>query len=221
MSKTISLPSPRNWSFVTIAALLVILAGVTLWALNERSHANNLRQVNASNTQTGPSHSIETALDEHGIVPLNTEEASNNKTTADELAYLIEEEKLAHDVYQAMYEKWGVRIFNNIQSSETMHQSMVLAVMQSRDLSDPRKSEVGQFTNQDLQALYDRLIAQGNQSVAEAYKAGVIVEETDIADLKKTLEALDAKDTDVKDVLENLLHASENHLRAFSRQLAR
>jgi len=47
------------------------------------------------------------------------------------------------------------------------------------------------------------------------------VEETDIADLKKTIANLDTADTDVKATLENLLHASENHLRAFNRQLGR
>lgn len=210
----------KNWHIITITVLIALLAAATAWAVSESNHANRL------GLGGGPANSRlatdpETALDDHGIVPLTRDQASNNQTTADELTYLIEEEKLAHDVYQAMYDKWGVRVFGNIKESETMHQNMVLAVMKSRGLADPRKSEAGKFTNQDLQALYDRLIEQGNKSQAEAYKAGIIVEETDIADLKKTISNLDSKDTDVKDVLENLLRGSENHLRAFNRQASR
>lgn len=209
----------KNWHIFTIAALLMALAAVSVWAFTQNDQANQLRQ-----TGSAPKHSdmdTATALDEHGITPLLSDQASNSKTTADELAYLIEEEKLALDVYQAMYDKWGVRIFDNIKSSETMHQNLVLAVMESRGLADPRKSEQGEFANQDLQKLYDALITQGNQSQVEAYKVGITIEETDIADLKKTLDNLDEKDTDVKAVLENLLKGSENHLRAFNKQASR
>ena len=93
--------------------------------------------------------------------------------------------------------------------------------MNSRGIADPRKSDIGKFTDPDLQALYDKLIAQGNQSQSEAYKVGVVIEETDIADINKMLKSLDPKDTDIKAVLENLLNGSENHLRAFNRQVGR
>jgi len=98
---------------------------------------------------------------------------------------------------------------------------MVLAVMDSRGLADPRTDTLGRFTNPDLQALYDKLVAQGNQSQSEEYKVGVIIEEVDIADLQRMIAALDPADSDIKDVYENLLHGSENHLRAFNRQVAR
>jgi hypothetical protein len=47
------------------------------------------------------------------IVPgtLSPEEAAG-------LAYMREEEKLAHDVYLALYEQWGSTIFRSIASSE-------------------------------------------------------------------------------------------------------
>lgn len=114
--------------------------------------------------------------------------------------------------------KWGARVFTTIKNSEASHQGLVLAVMESRQLPDPRKQEPGKFANTELQALYDKLIADGSQSINQAYKVGVVIEERDIADLKKTIANLDTKDTDVKDVLENLLRGSENHLRAFNRQ---
>lgn len=57
----------------------------------------------------GGPRDIATALDAHGITPLTPEQASNKPQTAEKLAYLIEQEKLAHDTYQAMYDKWGAR----------------------------------------------------------------------------------------------------------------
>lgn len=205
----------KNWPYLLIPVLLVVIVASLAWAFAENKRADELSVDNISQQST------ETQLQDHGIIPLDPTQASNSKTTADDLAYIIEEEKLAHDVYQAMYEKWGIRIFNNIKNSETTHQNMVFAVMESRSLADPRQSKLGKFTDRDLQKLYDTLIAQGNQSQAEAYKVGVIIEETDIADLKKILGNLDAKDGDIKAVLENLLNGSENHLRAFNRQVTR
>ncbi len=220
----------KQWQYIVIGLLAVALIGTTVWALRSEDEevyergqrfGTSARQQNGRGQDLRAADDVTAHLEEHGITPLTNAEASNKQATADELAYLIEEEKLAHDVYQAMYTKWGARVFGNIQRSETMHQNMVWAVMNSRGLSDPRTQEVGRFNNTDLQALYDRLIAQGNQSRVDAYKVGVIVEETDIADLKKTIANLDTADTDVKATLENLLHASENHLRAFNRQLGR
>ncbi|NCU30718.1 DUF2202 domain-containing protein [Candidatus Saccharibacteria bacterium] len=208
----------KNLPYILIAVLAVAVVASLGWAYAENKRANELSVKNVTSISQ-----VDTKeqLEDHGIVPLDSSQASNNQTTAEELAYIIEEEKLAYDVYQAMYDRWGSRIFNNIKNSETTHQNMVLAVMESRGLADPRKDELGKFTNQDLQKLYDTLVAQGNQSQVEAYKVGVIIEETDIADLKKILSNLDTKDGDVKAVLENLLSGSENHLRAFNRQVSR
>lgn len=199
-------------------ALVMVVALV--WGMSQRNDASRLRRGQRAMANHGTMDTRE-ALDTHGITPKDNSQASNKPETADQLAYMIEEEKLAHDIYQALYEKWGARVFGNIQHSETMHQNMVLAVMQSRGLADPRSSEFGKFTNNELQQLYDQLLARGYQSIDEAYRVGVAVEERDIADLRQTLANLDAKDSDVKAVLETLLRGSENHLRAFNRQLSR
>jgi len=42
------------------------------------------------------------------------------------LLQMREEEKLAHDVYMALYEKWGKQIFSNIAASEETHTNAVL-----------------------------------------------------------------------------------------------
>jgi hypothetical protein len=210
----------QNWQYIVIGLLslaLVVVGAVAVMASNDTEEQATAKATTGNHENADPKQ----LLEEHGITPLTTAEASNNAKAATDLTYIIEEEKLAHDVYQAMYDKWGSRIFGNIKNSETSHQGMVLAVMESRGLADPRTDTLGTFTNPDLQALYDKLISQGSQSQAEAYKVGVIIEEVDIADLKRMIAALDPADSDIKDVYENLLHGSENHLRAFSRQVAR
>ena len=137
--------------------------------------------------------------------------------TKDQLLYLIEEEKLAHDVYEAMFAIWGARVFGNILQSEASHQSQVLTVMQARNIADPRSSTSGVFVNKELQALYNELIAKGSKSAIDAYEVGVAIEELDIDDLTKMLAT--AKDADVIAMMENLRRGSENHLRAFNNQL--
>lgn len=137
--------------------------------------------------------------------------------TAEQLVYLIEEEKLAHDVYSKMFELWGSKVFGNILNSEASHQSQVLTVMATRDIADPRSSQEGVFKNADLQKLYDELIAKGSKSAVDAYEVGVAIEVLDIDDLTKILAT--AKDADVIAMMENLRRGSENHLRAFNNQL--
>jgi len=148
-------------------------------------------------------------------------EASTKTSSAAEtvrlLTYLIEEEKLAHDVYQAMYDIWGARVFGNILKSEETHQGQVLTLLASRNIADPRSATEGVFVNKDLQALYDDLIAKGSKSAVDAYEVGVMIEELDIKDISAQLAT--ATDADVILTLEKLRSGSENHLRAFNNQL--
>ena len=142
---------------------------------------------------------------------------SLSATEKESLLYMREEEKLARDVYNAFYDRYGLRVFSNIAASEQAHMNAVLTLLNRYGLADPAATTPGVFNNADLQALYDDLIAQGNQSLTEALRAGVLIEETDIADLQDGL-ALTTH-ADLRAVYNNLLRASQNHLRAFSRQL--
>lgn len=145
--------------------------------------------------------------------------SSNIKSQNDMLVYLIEEEKLAHDVYSVMFQKYGAQVFGNILDSEQTHQGKVLSLLQSRGIADPRNNAVGQFNDVSLQSLYDELIARGNTSTEEAYRVGVVIEETDIADITKQLAT--ATESDIVTTLEALRKGSESHLRAFNRQLGK
>jgi hypothetical protein len=121
--------------------------------------------------------------DQEPVVGSKTTPTLQATSTEEQLLYLIEEEKLAHDVYTVMYQKYGANVFGNILHSESTHQGRVLTLLQVHNIADPRSSEVGVFTNQDLQSFYYQLIEQGTRSATEAYKVGVAIEERDIADI--------------------------------------
>jgi hypothetical protein len=139
--------------------------------------------------------------------PLSAEEVVH-------LLYMREEEKLALDIYQALYSKWNMRIFSNIASSEQRHFDAVGTLISRYKLSDPAQATAGVFTNPDLQKLYNDLLAKGNLTLLDALEVGVTIEETDIADLKAAIAVTDNKD--VLTVYGNLLNGSLNHLSAFN-----
>lgn len=158
-----------------------------------------------------------TSQDEAEELEQESEIATQASSTNDLLLYLIEEEKLAHDVYTVLGETWGGNTFTNILASESTHQDQVLNLLNSYGLTDPRSSEIGVFVNPVLQALYDQLIAQGMTSQTEAYKVGVLIEETDITDLTTAINS--TSDATIVATLEKLRSASESHLAAFSKKL--
>lgn len=130
------------------------------------------------------------------------------------LQFMREEEKLAHDVYVTLYEKWNLAVFKSIAASEQQHTDAVVYLLERYDISDPAADNgLGEFTDPDLQALYDKLVAQGSKSIADALKVGGAIEEIDILDLQERLAA--TANADIQRVYKNLLAGSENHLRAF------
>jgi hypothetical protein len=148
--------------------------------------------------------------------------SSSGELTAAEasgIAYMREEEKLARDVYLKLYEKWELQVFQNIAQSEETHMAAVKELIDRYGLEDPATDQVGTFTSQDLQALYDQLIEQGYRSQADALRVAAAIEEIDILDLQKEMEETDR--ADIALVYENLARASENHLRAFANNLER
>jgi hypothetical protein len=135
----------------------------------------------------------------------------------DGLVFMYQEEKVARDVYTKMYEKWGLRIFNNISKAEQTHMDAVKAILIKYNIDIPVTSDtIGEFDLVELQTLYDTLIASGMVSSNEALKVGKLVEETDIADLIERL--VDAPE-DITLVYNSLLNGSYNHLNAFSKNI--
>lgn len=144
------------------------------------------------------------------LQPLTSDEAAT-------LRKMREEEKLARDVYEFLYEKWNVRIFKNISASEQRHFEAIGTLLTRYAVADPANSERGVFTDTALQALYTELTAAGAGSLAAALEAGVKIEKLDIADLEAAIAA--TTKPDLKRVYVNLLKGSLNHLDAFESNL--
>lgn len=144
--------------------------------------------------------------------------SSLDATETEGLIYMREEEKLAHDVYVTLYEQWGLSIFNNISNSEDNHENKIETLLNNYQIEDSvGDNPIGVFVNPDLQQLYNNLIAQGSQSLTEALKVGVLIEETDIADLQERIAQTD--NADIQQVYQQLLSGSNNHLSAFTSNL--
>jgi hypothetical protein len=142
---------------------------------------------------------------------------------AERLAFMREEEKLAHDVYASFAEMYeagtpGSNIFARIAESETRHTEAVLKLLVFYGLPDPAQPGDGLFLNLELQAQYNTLIAIGEQGKLEALGVGVLIEQKDLADLVDAIE-LSVAYPNIVQVYSSLLSGSENHLAAFLKAL--
>jgi hypothetical protein len=159
------------------------------------------------------------ALFAAGMVPNQTfargsgQSVALTETEAYWLTYLREEEKLARDAYLSMNDIWGTRVFASIALAEQRHMDAIGNLLDKYGLPDPAQDEVGVFTNADLQALYDQLIDQGQQSELNAIMVGVAIEEENIADLTAAIAG--TSKLDLQQVYTTLLRASQTHLSTF------
>ncbi|PPK50585.1 DUF2202 domain-containing protein [Marinobacter persicus] len=137
-------------------------------------------------------------------------------TETDDLRYMREEEKLARDVYMTMDEYWGNQtlVFAQIALSEDTHTSTVDYLLDKFGVEDPVVSDtIGEFTNEELQALYDKLIAEGANSFINALYVGALIEEKDMRDILAAINRTDERPIIL--AYSNLLDGSKSHLRAF------
>lgn len=153
-----------------------------------------------------------------GVSGLNAATAAVPSLTADQkaaLKFMVQEEKLAFDLYTILGEQTGLKPMTRIAYSEYQHMTAVRTLLTRYGVNDPTVGLAqGEFVNSDLQALYDQLLAQGTNYFA-AKQVGVAVETTDINDLSEILKT--KLPTDLRVVFKNLRSASYNHLMAFSR----
>lgn len=134
-----------------------------------------------------------------------------------DLLFMYEEEKMARDLYIALYNQHGLKIFNNIKNSEQQHMDAIKSLLDKYSISYSHINDTsGVYQNTDLQALYNTLLTTGQASITDALNVGKTVEETDITDIN-ALMPTGADDIDA--VYQNLLNGSYNHLNAFTKQL--
>jgi hypothetical protein len=155
----------------------------------------------------------ENLINEIPIENLNEEEMNG-------LLLMREEEKLARDVYTVLEEKWGMKIFSNIASSEQTHTNAVKTLLDRYGLEDPVKNDsIGAFTSDKISLLYKQLTERGEKSLLDALIVGATIEDLDINDLNKLIS--ETNNLDIVNVYENLNRGSRNHMRAFTKQINR
>ncbi len=133
-----------------------------------------------------------------------------------QLQYIVEEEKLARDVYTALAVSAVNPRFADIARAEQIHMNEASAILKTYGIWNPTLTRApGVFYNKTLANLYTTLVAKGSQSLFDAYAVGVTIEQTDIADLATM--AKNATQADIQYLLASLKAGSTNHLAAFKR----
>ncbi len=127
-------------------------------------------------------------------------------TLEEMLTYAIQDEYTALAEYELILSEYGnIRPFTNIAKAETTHISLLEPLFETYGFELPKNE------SNDIVMLPDTLY--------EAYKTGVQAEIDNIA----MYDAFLSKDlpTDVEKAFESLKNASENHLKAFERQVSK
>jgi len=137
---------------------------------------------------------------------------------APDLIRLHEEEILAHDLYLALSKAHPELMpLRNIPSSEASHRKAMAAILEKEKIKVREIPEGRKFATVGLDELYKKWLEEGSKSPADACRVGMRLEEHDIADLRRAQVDFPAH----KEVLAQLEAASNNHLRAFHRNLIR
>ncbi len=125
-------------------------------------------------------------------------------TLADMLTYAIQDEYLAYAEYDQILSDFGnVRPFTNIIRAEATHIDALLPLFAAYGIAAPSDEDA------------DRAVSV--KALTDAFQAGVTAEVNNIAMYETFLDQ--TLPDNVRIVFESLMHASENHLRAFQNQL--
>ena len=134
---------------------------------------------------------------------------------------MLEEEKLARDVYLALDVKWNSTVFSHISNSEQRHFDKMKTLAKQFGLTIPSSvitDEQGKFENKKLQQAFNEMVEIGSVSLANALRIGANVEEMDIQDLTEAMEL--TENEDILKVYRQLKQASEKHLQSFHKNLS-
>jgi hypothetical protein len=148
------------------------------------------------------------------------------------LAHMWNEEKLAHDVYLALYDLYpNNTLYTIAQRSEAQHQASVEDLIAKYDLNilspdfsggyDPEalaQFGLGEFSIDSIKELYNTLYDLGKNSEIDALKVGCMVEVTDINDLNTYINSGQLT-PDMMIVFTNLRDGSYHHYWAFDKAL--
>jgi hypothetical protein len=157
----------------------------------------------------------------------------------DTLSYMGNEERLAYDVYNALYDQYGTQQFTQIATNgEYQHITAVQGLIQKYKLSDDvnftnidlpalgymntsiEDMQAGTYDIAAIQKLYDDLVAQGSTSEIDALKVGCIIEVVDVNDLDRDIALAESEGAaDIITVFNFLRDGSYNHYWSFDKGL--
>ena len=225
-------PASRSYLVVLIGGLVVIVVLTSgALALNYKQKSNDSSLPVAP---TGFAGTVEVAprrgrhqargpradLKRTGLLATITRSSQKSLTAADEagLIKMREEEKLARDVYLTLADRYNLRVFSNIAKAEQTHMDSVKILLDKYKINDPVvDNTIGEFSDPEIKQLYNELVTKGKTSSKDALLVGATIEDLDIYDLDKLMQETD--NPDIKLIYERLTLGSENHLRAFIRNL--
>ena len=214
-------------------------ANITL--IEENASIEHLEETTQLVQNIAEVEKIPSALRDALLTPAST----LTQETKNALAYMGNEERLAYDVYNSLYNTHlttGIEIkqLTNIATkSEAIHIQTVQLLVQKyiTDVSDFTNVTLnnlanidtnvidmpsGQYSIEAIQNLYDTLIAKGVQSKQDALEVGCMVEVVDINDLNTDIQlAQDSNASDVVTAFEFLRDGSYSHYYSFDKGLKR
>ena len=150
--------------------------------------------------------------DDNAFTSQNDINQQATEADSDALLFMIEEEKLARDTYDFLYDQWGINIFDNVSNSEQSHMNAIENLLINYNI----KYELlpaGEFNNSELQNLYDQFANDGSQNLENALQICAMIEGLDIVDLQENID--ETANTQIISVFESLKCGSRNHLRSF------
>lgn len=199
----------RRWFHTSLLAVAVAVGALV--ACGGGDDPGPVMAVDASGNSTIDAGNLAAQL---STVPL----AALSAAEAESLAYMREEEQLAHDVYAVSATLWSPPVFANIAASEATHSAAVKALLDRYQLPDPLAGlSGGRFKTPAFQTLYDALVATSRSGLIDALKVGVQIEELDMRDI--AAQKVNIDNADILLVYDNLLRGSRNHLRAYMKVL--
>lgn len=136
----------------------------------------------------------------------NIEKSDMSQTEIDTLKYQYSEEMLARDIYKYFYEKYSLKAFNNISSSEQKHMDELKLIFDRYEIALPSDYWVLKDKFNELKSVWEK-------SLKDALEVWMKIEMKDIDDIKSDISKTDNKDFQY--VLDNIWWASYNHLRSF------
>lgn len=210
-----------------LAGSIALLAGCgsdgTSTSLTDTLASNTSTAGTVTTTDTASNTSTTTSTST--VTPTTPTIAAQPLTVSETetLLFVREEEKMARDVYLTLYNKWGLKVFQNIATrSEQQHMDTIKVLVDAFGYVDPVSSDaVGAFTDPVILKLYNDLVARGMTSSQEALMVGGFIEEFDIKDIQDAIDEAKqgTNQAAVIQAYDGLLCGSRNHLRAFVGQI--